>query len=270
MAAAPFANRLCEILGIRHPILLAGMAGGYTTPELVAAVSEAGGLGAFGLSGMTAEAAADAVEQSRRLTSAPIAINVLLAPPTPPDRRGRDPQSALEPLRRELGLPVAPPPPPPPATPRALVSAGLAAGASVVSVGLGDPGDVHDLARAAGAPVVAMASSVDDAVRSVQSGADVIVAQGSEAGGHRVLLRPPRGRRGSARGHVRPRPAGGARGGRAGRRGGRRHGRSRPRRRAGARRPGGADGHALPGRRRERGARAGTGVACASRTTSTP
>ena len=185
MVAAPFANRLCEILGIRHPILLAGMAGGYTTPELVAAVSEAGGLGSFGLSGLTAEAAADAVERGRRLTAAPIAVNVLLAPPTPPDRRGHDPQPALEPLRRELGLPVAPPPPPPPATPRALVSAGLEAGASVVSVGMGDPGDVRDLARAAGVPVVAMASSVEDAVRSVQSGADVIVAQGSEAGGHR-------------------------------------------------------------------------------------
>jgi nitronate monooxygenase len=185
MAPAPFANRLCEVLGIRHPVLLAGMAGGYTTPELVAAVSEAGGLGAFGLQGMTADAAAAAVRRARAMTAAPFAVNVLMAPPTPPDRRGRDPVAALALFRRELGLPDEAPAPPPQATPRELVAAGLEAGASAVSVGLGDPGDVHDLAREAGVPLIAMASTVDDAVRCVRSGADVVVAQGAEAGGHR-------------------------------------------------------------------------------------
>ncbi len=191
MAPAPFANRLCEVLGIRHPVLLAGMAGGYTTPELVAAVSEAGGLGTFGLNGMTVNAAAEAVRRARALTAMPVAVNVLVAPPTPPDRRGSDPHAALAPLRRELGLPDEAPPPPPQATPRELVSASLEAGAGVVSVGLGDPGDVHDLARDAGVPLVAMASSVDDAVRSARSGADVIVAQGGEAGGHRSSFDVP-------------------------------------------------------------------------------
>ena len=83
MAPAPTANRLCELLGIRHPVLLAGMAGGYTTPALVAAVSEAGGLGTFGLTAMSVEAAAAAVREARALTDAPIAVNVLVAPPTP-------------------------------------------------------------------------------------------------------------------------------------------------------------------------------------------
>lgn len=186
--AAPFANRLCDVLGIRHPVLLAGMAGGYTTPELVAAVSGAGGLGAFGLQGMTVDAASAAVARARELTSAPIAVNVLVAPPTPPDPRGGDPVAALAPLARDLRPAPAPPRS---ATPRELVAAGLEAGASVVSVGLGDPGDVHDLARAAGAPVVAMASSVEDAVRAAESGADVIVAQGAEAGGHRSTFDLP-------------------------------------------------------------------------------
>jgi nitronate monooxygenase len=185
MAPAPFANHLCEILGIRHPVLLAGMAGGYTTPELVAAVSAAGGLGAFGLNGMTVEAAGAAVRDARALTEAPIAVNVLVAPPTPPDRRGRDPVAALRSFRRELRLPDQAPAPPPQSTPRQLVAAGLEAGARAVSVGLGDPGDVHDLARDAGVPLIAMASDVDDAVRCVRSGADVVVAQGAEAGGHR-------------------------------------------------------------------------------------
>ena len=191
MAPAPTANRLLATLGIRHPILLAGMAGGYTTPELVAAVSEAGGLGCFGLSTMSAEAAGAAVARARALTAAPIAVNVLVAPPTAPDRRGGDPNAALTPFRRELGLPATPAPAPRPATPRELVTAALEAGANVVSVGLGDPGDVHDLARAADAPLVAMASSVEDAVRSVESGADVIVAQGAEAGGHRSTFDLP-------------------------------------------------------------------------------
>ncbi len=191
MARGPFANRLCEVLGIRHPLLLAGMAGGYTTPELVAAVSEAGGLGTFGLNAMSTEAAGEAVRRARALTSAPIAVNVLVAPPTAPDRRGGDPQAALAPFRKELGLPKEAPAAPPQATPRELVGVGLEAGANVVSVGLGDPGDVHDLARDAGVPLVAMASSVEDAVRCVRSGADVVVAQGAEAGGHRSTFDLP-------------------------------------------------------------------------------
>lgn len=182
---------LCRLLGIEHPVLLAGMAGGPTTPELVAAVSRAGGLGAFGATGMSPEAVATAVTRARALTSAPIAVNVLVAPATAPDPGGRDPLPAIGRMREELGLPATPPPPPAAATARELVEAGLAAGADVVSVGLGDPAAVADLARDAGVPLIAMASSVADAERSVASGADVIVAQGGEAGGHRSTFELP-------------------------------------------------------------------------------
>ena len=185
MSRPPFHNRLCELLGIRHPVLLAGMAGGPTTPELAAAVSDAGGLGTLGLAGMPVAAARAAVARARELTGAPLGVNVLAAPPTAPDRRGHDPRAALGPLRRELGVPDDPPPAPPAGSPRDLVRAGLEAGASVVCVGLGDPGPVHDLARGAGAPVVVMVSSVEDAERAVEAGADAVVAQGAEAGGHR-------------------------------------------------------------------------------------
>lgn len=184
-------TRLTEALGIRHPIVLAGMAGGPTTPELVAAVSRAGGLGTFGLTGMSVEAVRRAVAAACALTGAPIAINVLVAPPTPANPAGVDPRTVLAPLRAELGLPAQAPPPSPAATPAELVEAGLETGARVVSVGLGDPAAVRELARAAGAPLLAMASSVEDAVRAVASGADVIVAQGSEAGGHRSTFDVP-------------------------------------------------------------------------------
>ena len=93
------------------------------------------------------------------LTSRPVAVNVLVAPRHPRrSRRGRIRRSPLAPLRRELGLPDAPAPAPPPATPAELIEAGLEAGARVVSVGLGDPSVVRDLAAAAGAPLIAMAS----------------------------------------------------------------------------------------------------------------
>jgi nitronate monooxygenase len=140
---------------------------------------------------MSVEAVHTAVARACSLTSAPIAINVLVAPATPANPAAADPRAVLAPLRAELGLPAESPPARPPATPRELVTAGLESGARVVSVGLGDPGVVRDLASAAGVPLLAMASSVEDAVRAVEAGADIIVAQGSEAGGHRSTFDVP-------------------------------------------------------------------------------
>jgi nitronate monooxygenase len=176
---------LCDRLGINVPILLAPMAGGPTTPELVAAVTGAGGLGIFGVQGMTPDAVRAAVRRALELAGPPVGVNVQLAPrvPGPGDRDATN--AFLAPFRDELG--VAPPaerdwganPP------EALVAAGLEAGATVVSAALGDPAPVADLTREAGAPLLAMVTSVAEARAAVASGADVIVAQGAEAGGHR-------------------------------------------------------------------------------------
>ena len=176
---------LCTLLGIRHPILLAGMAGGPTTPELVAAVTEAGGLGTFGASGMRREALIDAIRRARRLTDGPIAVNVLLATPRPGSAELEAFHAALAPIREELGLSPPTLPSDPVPTGVELIEIALEAGATIVSTGLGDPAPVVPLARAAGAPVLAMVATVADAVQAAESGADVIVAQGSEAGGHR-------------------------------------------------------------------------------------
>lgn len=186
MERDPLHTRLCDMLGIRYPLILAGMAGGFTTPELVAAVSRAGGLGVFGATGMTADDLVAAVRAARGLTDRPVGINVLLAPPSAGNPNPEAVHDALAAFRAELGLPHPPPPPPVAPSPAAdLVAAGLEAGAQVVSVGLGDPAPVIDLARRAGAPVVAMVATVADARQAVASGADVLVAQGGEAGGHR-------------------------------------------------------------------------------------
>jgi nitronate monooxygenase len=178
---------LCDRLGIRHPVILAGMAGGPTTPELVAAVSEAGGLGTFGLAGMSEPAVRAAIRAARERTRAPIAVNVLLAPSRPPADPPASVAAALAPIRRELGLPAPAPAErrPAPPSPVALLRAALEEGATIVSTGLGDPAEVVPLARDAGAPVLAMVATVADAVAAAASGADVIVAQGAEAGGHR-------------------------------------------------------------------------------------
>src|SRR4051794_17871893 len=72
--------------------------------------------------------------------------------------------------------------------PLALVEAALEAGATVVSAALGDPAVLAPLAQAAGAPLVAMVSTAEEARRSAEAGADVIVAQGMEAGGHRTTF----------------------------------------------------------------------------------
>jgi nitronate monooxygenase len=127
-------TRLCDALGIRVPVVLAPMAGGFSTPELVAAVTGAGGLGVFGAMGMTADALRSDVARALELGGPPVGINVLLAPP---DSRGdADAMHAfLGPFREELGLPAEPQPPPGPAPdpPLELVAAGLEAGATVLS-----------------------------------------------------------------------------------------------------------------------------------------
>jgi nitronate monooxygenase len=178
---------LCDVLGIRVPVIQAPMAGGFTPPELVAAVTRAGGLGSFGVMGMTADAVRDAVTRALELAGPPVAVNVLLAAPEPRGDAAAM-QSFLAPFRERLGLPPEPDVPAGPAgdPPAALVEAGLEAGATVVSGALGDPSPLVSLARAAGAPLMSMAATVEEARAHAAAGADVIVAQGAEAGGHRA------------------------------------------------------------------------------------
>ena len=189
MSADPLRTPLCDLLGIRVPILLAPMAGGPATPELVAAVTRSGGAGIFGATGMTRAAIGAAVEQALALGGPPVGVNVQLAPPSPGPGDAAATERYLAPLLAELGVERGSVEEPPPADPPlALVEAALGAGATIVSAALGDPAPLAPLARAADAPVVAMVSTVDEARRSVASGADVLIAQGAEAGGHRTTF----------------------------------------------------------------------------------
>jgi nitronate monooxygenase len=172
---------LTRLLGIRHPLVQAPMAGGPTTPELVAAVSGAGAFGVFAGTFLSPEALDTGVRAVKAATSTPFGVNFLIVAPG----SGGDVeavQSATDPLRAELGLPPGP---------RELavteipvddqVEVCLRAGVPVLTFAMGDPSRF----AGCGALVGAMATTVEDAVRLVDAGADFVVAQGAEAGGHR-------------------------------------------------------------------------------------
>ena len=74
-------NKLCEELGIKYPIIQAGMAGGATTPELVSAVSNAGGLGILSATQLTPIQLKEAIFEIKSKTQNPFGVNILLAPP---------------------------------------------------------------------------------------------------------------------------------------------------------------------------------------------
>jgi nitronate monooxygenase len=176
---------LCDLLGIRVPILLAGMAQGPGTPELVAAVTRAGGLGVFGASGMSVAGLERDLARARELApDGPFGVNVQLAQPTPATGERARILEVLRPFRRELGLPDEPPEPAAAESPVVLAETALAAGASVIAT-FDDPAPVAEATLAAGAHLLPLVTTVDEAVRAVASGADAVITQGAEAGGHR-------------------------------------------------------------------------------------
>jgi NAD(P)H-dependent flavin oxidoreductase YrpB (nitropropane dioxygenase family) len=152
----PLHTRVCELFGVDFPIVLGGM-GSATSPELVAAVSNAGGLGTLGVSSIPAEQMADACARIRSLTERPFGVNFLL-----------------------FGVNEA------------AVEAALAQRPPVVSYAWAwSDQDLRPFVARAheiGAKVTFMVSGVPDAVRAVEAGADVIIAQGSEGGGHVGLM----------------------------------------------------------------------------------
>src|SRR6185295_13668616 len=98
---------LCDVLGTRLPIIQAPMAGGVTTPALVAAASAAGALGSFGFAYTQPEAMLRDIDSVRRLTDAPINLNLFVSPQpaTVPPSEQRDAIAAVSGYFAEMGLP---------------------------------------------------------------------------------------------------------------------------------------------------------------------
>jgi nitronate monooxygenase len=185
---------LCDLLGIEYPVIQSGM-GSVAGPELVAEVSRAGGLGILAGLNVPPEELRGRIHQVRELTDRPFGVNLWLhtdlRPPADPatiaDDRLAAVHAVLNGFRTQLGLPArSERPGAVPDIIAAQVEVLLEERPAVFSIGLGDPGpDLVLRCRAQGIKVVAMVATVEDARAVVGSGVDAVVAQGSEAGGHR-------------------------------------------------------------------------------------
>lgn len=173
-------------LRIQHPLILAPMAGGPSTPALVAAVSEAGGLGSYGAAYLPPAKLREEIRAIRGLTQQPFAVNLQLddgVAAAAPQLEAA--QRALAPFRTELGLPPAAAPAPHGPW-RALFEVILEEKAPVFSFCYGvPPPEVLDACRGAGLFTLGTATCVSEARALEEAGVDAICAQGAEAGGHR-------------------------------------------------------------------------------------
>ena len=174
-------------LGVDLPIILAPMAGGAGSPELVAAVSNAGGLGSWGGGYSTPQQILDAATQIRALTDRPFAINLFaggynIRPPVDPA-----PMLAMvAKVHAKLGLPPPVLPPIPQNPFEEQLAAVIEARPALFSFTFGIPGaDALTRLRRAGIRTSGTATTVAEGRALSAAGVDSIVAQGEEAGAHR-------------------------------------------------------------------------------------
>jgi len=164
------------------PVVLAPLAGGPSTPELAAAVANAGGLGFVAAGYLRPEVFAEQLDRARKLTHGRLGANVFVLEDRPVD------EDALAAYARELE------PEGELGAPRfdddwleEKVAAAIAGGASVLSTTFGSPPAwLVDAAHDSGVQVWATVANVEDARTALEAGTDVLVAQGAEAGGHRA------------------------------------------------------------------------------------
>ncbi len=180
-------NLLLDKLGIANPIIQGPMGGGPSTPELVAAVSNAGGLGSLGAAYQKPEEITETIRKIKSLTSKPFNVNLFAGGYDV--KSYPDPQPMLDVLaeiHRTLGLPAPTVPQLPPDPFPAQLEAVLDADPPIFSFTFGIP-DADSLARlkARRILIIGTATSVEEAKALAETGVDAIVAQGAEAGAHR-------------------------------------------------------------------------------------
>jgi enoyl-[acyl-carrier protein] reductase II len=140
---------ICDLLGIEFPIIQAGM-GIFTSAELVAAVSNAGALGSLGAGARTVESLKEHLAKTRELTNRPYAVNFTLSPAVP------------YPEAFDFTLHAKP---------------------RLISFALGNPNEYVKRVHDEGILVMHQATTVQQAYEAAECGVDIIIAQGSEAGG---------------------------------------------------------------------------------------
>ncbi len=195
-------NPICELLGIRYPIIQAGMAG-QTTAELVAAVSNAGGLGILGATRMTPDQLLTTIKKIKKITIKPFGVNLWSGPHEKNGNKDWAPiqQFLNQKIRKTLDIPL-----------KSIsieeendfqkntsdVSSQsklsgqlqiiLEEKVPVLSFAMGDPVKYIDKIHSSDAKVISMITNVKDAISVARNGSDVVMAQGAEAGGHRSIF----------------------------------------------------------------------------------
>jgi nitronate monooxygenase len=187
-------NTLTSLLGIRHPIIQAPMAG-FGTPQLAAAVTDAGGLGSLALGAGTAAQAESTITALQALTGGPFNVNLFTHAPAQPDaarearwlaylaphfaRMGQAPPTALREIYRSF---LADPD---------MLEVLVRTRPAVVSFHFGLPtAQQIDALHGAGCVLMATATNPAEARAIEAAGIDIVVAQGYEAGGHRGIFDP--------------------------------------------------------------------------------
>lgn len=184
-----YQTAVTEKCGIQYPIIQAGMAGS-TTPALVAAVSEMGGLGTIGAGYMTPEQLDKEIQEVKRLTSQPFAVNLFVPESYDyTDEAVNAMNRHLKPYRDALSLDTPKPGAHDKATFVRLIDVVIEQQVPVCSFTFGIP-SATEMSRlqSNGVTVIGSATTVAEAQALEQAGIDMIVAQGSEAGGHRAAF----------------------------------------------------------------------------------
>ncbi|MGG4039137.1 NAD(P)H-dependent flavin oxidoreductase [Heyndrickxia ginsengihumi] len=181
-------TQVTNMLSIQYPIIQAGMAGGVTSPELVAAVSNAGALGSIGAGYMTMESLENTIQTVKTLTTNPFSVNIFVPEQTAvTEEEIASANELLNPIRKQLGMD--------PTYKRPMINDELfhkqidliiQHRVPICSFTFGIP-PKNEIARLKekGIILIGTATSVNEALLNEKAGMDMIVAQGSEAGGHR-------------------------------------------------------------------------------------
>lgn len=207
-------TEFCDRVGIEYPVVLAGMGpvAGTGSPtanaELVSAVSNAGGLGVLGGVGYSPDGLREEIRKIRSLTDKPFGVDLLLAStfliprgrperpaaPAPPIQLPKEHVEAVERIAKELDLELKKAPPGPGGMGSWIEEGKSWAGSQmevvleeevpVFASGLGSPGPFAEALKANGTTVLALVGNVRGAQQVAAAGADYVVAQGTEAGGH--------------------------------------------------------------------------------------
>src|SRR5437660_3753811 len=183
------AEQFCQRFGLRVPILLAPMAGACP-PPLSIAVAKAGGMGGAGALLMSPAAIAAWMQEFRASSNGAVQLNLWI--PDPPPERAPAHEAKVREFLGRFGPPVAENagdarPPDFAAQCEALLQAGPAVVSSIMGL---YPPDFVARMQERGIVWFATASTVAEALAAEAAGADVIVAQGAEAGGHRGAFEP--------------------------------------------------------------------------------